>query len=136
MDSMPSNSEEEEEEEEEEEGNDVEVAWAKSARGVWGLGHVFDGKLYFICEKKWIPKDVVPPKNSMVAPKARGKAAPRTRAKPATKRTGLTAQASAKAAAKPALYAIASSSSDSAAHPVPVMQTEHAQQFKVCYSRT
>ena len=32
---------------EEEEGNDVEVVWAKSARGVWGLGHVFDGKLYF-----------------------------------------------------------------------------------------
>ena len=29
-----------------EEDNDVEVVWAKSARGVWGLGHVFDGKLY------------------------------------------------------------------------------------------
>ena len=31
-----------------------------SARGVWGLGHVFDGKLYFtrdICEEKWVPKD-------------------------------------------------------------------------------
>ena len=41
--SMPSSSEEEEEEEED---NDVEVVWAKSARGVWGLGHVFDGKLY------------------------------------------------------------------------------------------
>ena len=28
------------------------------------------------------------------------------------------------------------SSSASATHPVPVMQTEHVQQFKVCYSRT
>ena len=30
-----------------------------------GLGHVFDGKLFFtrdICEEKWIPKDLVPPK--------------------------------------------------------------------------
>ena len=43
----------------------MEVVWAKSARGVWGLGHVFDGKRYFtrdICEEKWIPKDMVPPK--------------------------------------------------------------------------
>ena len=73
VDSMSSSSEEEEE------GNDVEVVWAKSACGVWGLGHVFDGKLYFIrdiCEEKWIPKDLVPPKKSVVAPKARAKAAP------------------------------------------------------------
>ena len=40
------------------------------------------------------------------------------------------------AAAKPAPHAIASSSSASATHPVPVMETEHVQQFKVCYSRT
>ena len=136
---MSSSSEEEEEEEEEEEGNDVEVVWAKSARGVWGLGHVFDGKLYFtrdICEEKWIPKDLVPPKKSVAAPKARGKAAPQPRGKPAAKRTGLAVQAGAKAAAKPAPRAIASSSSASATHPVPVMQTEHVQQFKVCYSRT
>ena len=76
MDSMSSSSEEEEEEEE---GNDVEVVWAKSTRGVWGLGHVFDGKMYFtrdICEEKWIPKDLVPPKKSVAAPKARAKAAP------------------------------------------------------------
>ena len=52
---------------EEEEDNDVEVVWAKSARGVWGLEHVFDGKLHFtryICEEKWIPKDLVPPQKS------------------------------------------------------------------------
>ena len=128
---------EEEEEEEEEEGNDVEVVWAKSARGVWGLGHVFDGKLYFtrdISEEKWIPKDLVSPKKLVAAPKARAKAAPQPRAKPAAKRTGLAVQAGAKAAAKPAPRA--SSSSASATHPVPVMQTEHVQQFKVCYSRT
>ena len=93
-------------------GNDVEVVWAKSARGVWGLGHVFDGKLYFtrdICEEKWIPKDLVPPKKSVAAPKARGKVAPQPRGKPA----GLAVQAGAKAAAKPAPRAIASSSSAS-----------------------
>ena len=42
------------------------------ARAVSGLGHVFDGKLYFtrdICEEKWMPKDLVPPKKSVVAPK-------------------------------------------------------------------
>ena len=96
---------------------------------------MFDGKLYFtrdICEEKWIPKDLVPPKKSVAAPKARGKAAPQPRGKPA----GLAVQAGAKAAAKPAPRAIASSSSASATHPVPVMQTEHVQQFKVCYSRT
>ena len=39
------------------------------ARGVWGLGYVFDGKLYFtrdICAEKWIPKDLAPPKNKLV----------------------------------------------------------------------
>ena len=79
VDSMPSSGAEEEEEEEEEEGNDVEVVWANSTRGVWGLSHVFDGKLYFtrdICEEQWIPKDLVPPKKSVAAPKARAKAAP------------------------------------------------------------
>ena len=131
VDSMSSSSEEEEEEEEEEEGNDVKVVSAKSALGVWGLGHVFDVKLCFtrdICEEKWIPKDLVPPKKSVAAPKARGK--------PAAKRTGLAVQAGAKAAAKLAPRAIASSSPASATHPVPFMQTEHVQQFKVCYSHT
>ena len=126
-------------EEEEEEGNDVEVVWAKSARGVWGLGHVFDGKMYFtrdICEEKWIPKDLVPLKKLVAAPKARAKFARQPRAKPATKRTRLAVQAGVKVAAKPAPRAIASYSSASATHPVPVMQTEHVQQFKVCYSST
>ena len=72
----------------------------------------------------------------VAAPKARAKAAPQPRAKPAAKRTGLAVQAGAKAAAKPAPHAIASSSSASATPLVPVMQTEHVQQFKVCYSRT
>ena len=60
----------------------------------------------------------------------------RYHSKPAAKRTGLAVQEGAKAAAKPAPRAIASSSSASATHPVPNMQTEHMQQFKVCYSRT
>ena len=120
VDSIPANSEEEEEEEEEEEGNDEEVVWAKSACGVWGLGHVFDEKVYFtrdMCEEKWIPKYLVPPKKSVAAPKARAKAAPQQRAKPTAKRTGVAAQAGAKASAYPAPRAIASSSSDSATHP-------------------
>ena len=78
----------------------------------------------------------MPPKKSVAAPKARGKAAPQPKGKPAAKRTGLAVQAGAKAAAKPAPRAIASSSSASATHPVPVMQTEHVQQFKVCCSCT
>ena len=69
-------------------------------------------------------------------PQGKSKGFPQPRAKPAAKQTGLAVQAGAKAAAKPAPRAIASSSSASATHPVPVMQTEHVQQFKVCYSRT
>ena len=131
VDSMPSSSEEESSGSELEEDNDVEVVWAKSARVVWGLGHVFDGKLYFsrdICVEKWIPKDLAPPKNSVPALKAR--------AKPAPKQAGRVAQAGAKPAAKPAPCSDVSSSSAGATRPVPVMQTEHVQRFKVCYSRT
>ena len=98
------------------------------------LGHVFDGKLYFtrdICEEKWIPMDLVPPKKSSAAPKARGKAAlSQEQSQPPN---GLVC---ANAAAKPAPCAIASYSSDGATHPVLVMQIEHVQQFKVCFSRT
>ena len=55
MHSMPSSSEEESSESDLEEDYDVEVVWAKSARGASGLGPVFDRKLYFtrdICEEK------------------------------------------------------------------------------------
>ena len=48
-------------------------------------------------------------------PQGKSKGCPQPRAKLAAKQTGLVAQAGAKAA---------------------VMQTEHVQQFKVCYSRT
>ena len=50
----------------------MEVVWAKSARRVWGFGHVFDGKLYLtrdVYEEKWIQKDLVPPKKLGPAPK-------------------------------------------------------------------
>ena len=106
-----------------EEDTQVEVVWAKSAHGVWGLGHVFDGKLYFsrdICEETWIPKDLAPPKKPVPAPKQAGRVA----------------QAGTKPAARPAPCSSASSSSAGATHPVPIMQTEHVQQLKVCYSRT
>ena len=71
------------------EENDLEVVWAKSARGVWGLGHLFDGKLYCtrdVCEEKWIPKDLVSPKKLVPAPKARPKSALEARAKPTPNR--------------------------------------------------
>ena len=63
----------------------MEVVWAKTAPGVWGLGHVFDGKLCFtrdICEEKWIPKDLASPKKPLPTPKARAKPTHKARAKP------------------------------------------------------
>ena len=52
--------------------------WAKSARGVWGLGHVLHGKLYFAqekCEGKWVPlqnlpQSALPNKQQAVLPPA------------------------------------------------------------------
>ena len=29
------------------EDDEVQIVWAKAGRGIWGLGHVFEGKLYF-----------------------------------------------------------------------------------------
>jgi hypothetical protein len=59
-----------------------------------------------------------------------------TRVQPAPKQAGRVAQPGAKPAAKPAACTSASSSSVGATHPMPVMQTEYVQQFKMCYSRT
>ena len=41
---------------------EVEVVWAKVSRGVWGQGHVFDGKLFLtcdICKEDQTPKQPV-----------------------------------------------------------------------------
>ena len=41
--------------------NPNEVIWAKAARGVWGMAHVFDGKLYFTrdhMQGNFIPKNL------------------------------------------------------------------------------
>ena len=41
--------------------NPNEVIWAKAARGVWGMAHVFDGKLYFtrdLMQGNFIPKNL------------------------------------------------------------------------------
>ena len=66
----------------EEEG--VEIVWAKAARGVWGLGHVFEGKLYFtkdIVDDSFVPKGTklkaVPEPAAKPAPKAALKPAPK-----------------------------------------------------------
>ena len=51
---------------------EVEVVWAKAARGVWGQGHVFDGKLYLtrdICKHDQIPEQLrVPVKSNPTKP--------------------------------------------------------------------
>ena len=44
--------------------SDTEVAWVRSACGVWGMGHSFGNKLYFtrdIPEGKWVPKNLLAP---------------------------------------------------------------------------
>ena len=30
------------------EDDELQIVWAKAGRGIWGLGHVFEGKLYFL----------------------------------------------------------------------------------------
>ena len=54
----------------------TEVVWAKAARGVWGMAHVFDGKLYFTrdpMQGNFIPKNLKLPEPKP-APKPRPKA--------------------------------------------------------------
>ena len=54
----------------------TEVVWAKAARGVWGMAHVFDGKLYFTrdhMQGNFIPKNLKLPEPKP-APKPRAKA--------------------------------------------------------------
>ena len=56
--------------------NPDEIIWAKAARGVWGMAHVFDGKLYFIrdhMQGDFIPKNLKVPEPKP-APKAQAKA--------------------------------------------------------------
>ena len=56
--------------------NPNEVIWAKAARGVWGMAHVFDGKLYFTrnhIQGNFIPKNLKLPEPKP-APKPRAKA--------------------------------------------------------------
>ena len=52
------------------------VIWAKAARAVWGMAHVFDGKLYFTrdhMQGNFIPKNLKLPEPKP-APKPRPKA--------------------------------------------------------------
>ena len=37
----------------------MQIVWAKAGRGIWGLGHVFEGKLYFtkdIVDDSFVPR--------------------------------------------------------------------------------
>ena len=55
---------------------DNEIVWAKVGRGIWGLGNVFEGKLYFT---KDVVDDIFVPRNGKPKP------IPKLEAKPAPK---------------------------------------------------
>ena len=54
----------------------MRIVWAKAGRGIWGLGHVFEDKLYFT---KHIVDDTFVPRNRKPKP------IPKPEAKPAPK---------------------------------------------------
>ena len=54
----------------------MQIVWAKARRGIWGLGHVFEGQLYFT-------KDIVD--GSFVPRNRKPKPIPKPEAKPAPK---------------------------------------------------
>ena len=54
----------------------MQIVWAKVGRGIWGLGHVFEGKLYFT-------KDIVG--DTFVPINRKPKPIPKPQAKPASK---------------------------------------------------
>ena len=58
------------------EDDEVQIVWAKVGRRIWGLGHVFEGKLYFT-------KDIVD--DSFVPRNRKPKPIPKPEAKPAPK---------------------------------------------------
>ena len=62
------------------EDDGVEIVLAKAARGVWGLGHVFEDKLYFtkdIVDDSFVPKNRKPKPVSPPAPTPAPKPAPK-----------------------------------------------------------
>ena len=41
----------------------MQIVWAKAGHGIWGLGHVFEGKLYFtkdIVNDNFVPRNRQP----------------------------------------------------------------------------
>ena len=41
----------------------MQIVWAKAGHGIWGLGHVFEGKLYFtknIVDDSFVPRNRKP----------------------------------------------------------------------------
>ena len=68
------------------EDDEVQIVWAKAGCGIWGLGHVFQGKLYFtkaIVDDNFVPRNRKPKR----IPKPEVKPAP----KPASVLLGLEA---------------------------------------------
>ena len=60
--------------------DEVQLVWAKAGRGIWGLGHVFEDKLYFtkdIVDDSFVPKNRKPKPISKPAAKPAPKPAPK-----------------------------------------------------------
>ena len=75
---MPSSSDCDSQAEDNDDEPEVRVVWAKAARGVWGQGHVFEGKLCLnrdICKEDRIPEQVKVPVRSKPAKPAAKRAA-------------------------------------------------------------
>ena len=56
----------------------MQIVWAKAGRGIWGLGHVSEGKLYFtkdVVDDSFIPRNRKP--KPIPKPEAAPKAAPK-----------------------------------------------------------
>ena len=58
------------------EDDEVQIVWAKAGCGIWGLGHVFEGQLYFtkdIVDDSFVPRNrkpkPIPKPEAKLAPK-------------------------------------------------------------------
>ena len=64
----------------------MQIVWAKAGRGIRGLGHVFEGKLYFT---KDIVDDIFVPRNRKPKPIPKPEAKPAPKAAPKGKHVQL-----------------------------------------------
>ena len=62
----------------------MEVVWAKAAPGIWGLGHVFEGQLYFA--RDIVDSSMLKDLYKLPRPKAPPPSPPKPAPKPAPKK--------------------------------------------------